>query len=103
MDADQPVRFVEYRVAGEQNRHHDYKREGMHKKRYEITVRGQLEGNWTGWFNGMDIRNLPDGDAVLCGEVVDQAALHGLLIKIRDLGLPLVSVNIVRPGQNSLR
>jgi hypothetical protein len=67
--------------------------------RYEITVRGHLDGSWSEWFNGMDIRNLSGGDAVLCGEVVDQPALHGLLIKIRDLGLPLVSVRTVQSDQ----
>jgi hypothetical protein len=68
--------------------------------RYEITVRGHLDGYRSEWFNGMDIQNLPDGEAVLCGTVVDQAALHGLLIKIRDIGLPLVSVHIVQPDQD---
>jgi hypothetical protein len=69
---------------------------GCRMMRYEITVRGHLEGSWSDWFNGMNIRNLPAGDAVLCGEVVDQAALHGLLIKIRDLGLPLISVRRIK-------
>ena len=59
---------------------------------YEITIRGHLESRWSEWFNGMDIRNLPNGETVLCGPVTDQAELYGLLIKIRDLGLPLVSV-----------
>ncbi len=67
--------------------------------RYEITVRGHLDGHWSEWFNGMNIRNLSGGETVLYGPVVDQAALHGLLIKIRDLGLPLVSAHIVQPDQ----
>lgn len=66
---------------------------GSQITRYEITVRGHLDGRWSEWFNGMDIRGLPDGNSVLCGPVIDQAALYGLLIKIRDLGLPLVSVH----------
>ena len=66
---------------------------GRHQgKRYQIVVRGHLEAHLVAWFNGMDIQNLPGGEAVLSGPVVDQAMLHGLLIKIRDLGLPLVSV-----------
>lgn len=72
---------------------------GSHTTRYQITVRGHLDKCWSEWFNGMDIRNLPDGETVLCGPVIDQSALHGLLIKIRDLGLPLVSVHTVQPGQ----
>jgi hypothetical protein len=61
-------------------------------KRYQIVVKGHLEAGWMQWFNGMAIHNLPGGEAVLSGTVVDQAALHGLLIKVRDLGLSLVSV-----------
>ncbi len=67
--------------------------------RYEIAVRGHLDGHWSEWFNGMEIRNLPGGKTVLCGPVIDQAASHGLLIKIRDLGLPLLSVHIVQPDR----
>lgn len=61
-------------------------------KYYEIVVKGQLESRWSQWFNGLEIQNKPEGEAILSGIVVDQAALHGLLIKVRDLGLPLVSV-----------
>ncbi len=66
---------------------------GSQITRYEIKVRGHLDDRWSEWFDGMDIRNLPGGDTILYGMVIDQAALHGLLIKIRDLGLPLVSVH----------
>jgi hypothetical protein len=66
---------------------------------YEITVRGHLDGRWSEWFNGMDVQNLPEGKTVLRGPVIDQAALHGLLIKIRDLGLPLISLHTVQPEQ----
>jgi hypothetical protein len=72
---------------------------GSQITRYEITVRGHLDERWSEWFNGMNIRNLPAGEAVLCGPVIDQAALHGLLIKIRDLGLSLVAVHIVQPDR----
>lgn len=60
---------------------------------YQIRVKGHLGPEWSAWFEGLTIRNEPTGEAVLAGPVVDQAALHGLLAKIRDLGLPLVSVN----------
>jgi hypothetical protein len=71
--------------------------------RYEIKVQGYLDRGWSEWFNGMDILNTPGGDTALCGEVVDQAALHGLLIKIRDLGLPLVSVGIVQSDRKEVQ
>ncbi len=65
------------------------KRSGQY---YLIVVKGHLESRWSQWFEEMDIQNLPGGEAVLSGIVADQAMLHGLLIKIRDLGLPLISV-----------
>jgi hypothetical protein len=70
--------------------------------RYEIKVNGYLDKGWSEWFNGMDILNTPGGDTALCGEVVDQAALHGLLMKIRDLGLTLVSVRPVQCDQKQI-
>lgn len=60
---------------------------------YEIRVRGHLNSCWSDWFDGLKIVDGPDGEAVLAGKIADQAALHGLLAKIRDLGLPLVAVN----------
>ena len=66
---------------------------------YEIRVRGHLDDRWAEWFDGLTITLEEDGDTLLTGRVVDQAALHGLLKKIRDLGLPLVSVSPVEPGQ----
>ncbi len=59
---------------------------------YEIWVKGHLDGRWSEWFDGLLITNLENGEAMLSGEIVDQAALHGVLAKIRDLGLPLVAV-----------
>lgn len=59
---------------------------------YAIRVRGALDPGWSSWFEGMAIRNDRPGESVLVGPVVDQAALHGLLAKIRDIGLPLISV-----------
>jgi hypothetical protein len=59
---------------------------------YEIRVKGHLEDRWSEWFDGLEITNLENGEALLSGEIVDQAALHGVLAKVRDLGLPLVAV-----------
>lgn len=59
---------------------------------YIITVRGHLEQHWSAWFEGLTITNGDNDEAVLSGPVADQAALHGLLAKIRDLGLPLLAV-----------
>ena len=66
---------------------------------YQIRIKGQLDSQWTDWFEGLIITLEEDGDSLLTGPVVDQAALHGLLKKVRDLGLPLVSVSPIEPGQ----
>jgi len=66
---------------------------------YQIRVRGHLSSRWTEWFDGLTIENQPNGEALIYGPVVDQAALHGLLVKIRDLNLSLISVNRIEPGQ----
>jgi hypothetical protein len=59
---------------------------------YEIRVEGRLGAEWSSWFDGLTVQDLPDGETILRGPVADQAALHGILVKIRNLGLPLVSV-----------
>ena len=59
---------------------------------YRIRVQGHFDRDWSAWFDGMTISNQPNGEAVLLGPLIDQAALYGLLIKIRDLGLPLLAV-----------
>ncbi len=59
---------------------------------YNIRVRGHLDQSWSDWFEGLAISNESNGDAVLAGSIVDQAALHGLLARVRDLGLPLLAV-----------
>jgi hypothetical protein len=66
---------------------------------YQIRIKGHLGGQWTDWFGGLTITLEDNGDTLLAGPVVDQAALHGLLKKVRDLGMPLVSVSPVEPGQ----
>jgi hypothetical protein len=65
---------------------------------YQIRLKGHLADRWAVWFGGLTI-TLEDGDTLLTGPVVDQAALHGLLKKVRDLGMPLLSVIRVEPGQ----
>ncbi len=66
---------------------------------YEIRIKGHLDDRWAEWFEGLTITREEDGDTLLSGPVIDQAALHGLLKKVRDLGLPLVSVSPVEPDQ----
>ncbi len=66
---------------------------------YQICVQGHLDSTWSEWFEGLTITNLANGQTALVGYLVDQAALHGVLIKVRDLGLPLLGVTLVEgPG-----
>jgi hypothetical protein len=60
---------------------------------YEIRVRGHLDARWAAWFDGLSLTHQADGTTLIQGTVVDQAALHGLLGKVRDLGLPLIAVS----------
>ena len=64
---------------------------------YQIRVKGHLSRQWTDWFEGLSITLEDSGNTLLTGPVLDQAALHGLLKKVRDLGLPLLSVTHVTP------
>jgi hypothetical protein len=66
---------------------------------YEIRLKGHLDDRWAAWFEGLTITREDNGETRLTGPVVDQAALHGLLRKVRDLGLPLVAVIHVAPKQ----
>ena len=66
---------------------------------YQIRIKGHLGQQWTEWFEGLTITLEDNGDTLLTGPVVDQAALHGLLKKVRDLGMPLISVDPVKPSQ----
>jgi hypothetical protein len=68
---------------------------------YEIRVEGHLDPAWGDWFLGLAVTPEENGDTLLTGPVVDQAALHGLLRKVRDLGVPLISINRLEPGRTS--
>jgi hypothetical protein len=68
-------------------------------RHYDIRIAGHLDSRWAAWFDGMSLTTESDGTTVLSGPVVDQSALHGLLQKVRDVGLPLVSVTQRRPDQ----
>jgi hypothetical protein len=67
--------------------------------RYEIRLKGHLDARWAAWFDGLTLTRDGDGTTIIHGPVADQAALYGLLQKTRDLGLPLISVHHVEPGQ----
>jgi hypothetical protein len=66
---------------------------------YEIRLKGHLDDRWSDWFGGLTITLEEDGDTLLSGPVVDQSELHGLLKKVRDSGMVLVSVNCVKRGE----
>ena len=66
---------------------------------YQIRIKGHLGHEWTDWFGGLTLTLEDNGETLLTGPVIDQAALHGLLRKVRDLGVPLLSVSRVKPGQ----
>ena len=68
-------------------------------ERYEICIKGHLDDKWADWFEGLTITREDNGETLLTCPVVDQAALHGVLRKVRDLGMPLLSVSRVRPSQ----
>ena len=67
---------------------------------YEIRLRGHLDNRWAQWFEGLTITHEANGETRLTGAVADQAALYGLLKKVRDLGLPLVAVRQVKPNES---
>lgn len=64
-------------------------------KVYQIRIKGHLRIQWTEWFEGLTIAIEEDGNTLLTGSMIDQASLHGILKKVRDLGMPLLSVNII--------
>ena len=65
--------------------------------RYEIRLKGHLDTRWAAWFDGLSLSHQSDGTTVISGPIADQTALHGLLQKVRDTGLPLVSVTCIDP------
>ena len=67
--------------------------------RYEIRLTGRLAAHWSEWFDGLTVTHDGHGTTLISGPVADQAALHGLLQRVRDLGVPLISVTRVEPGE----
>jgi hypothetical protein len=67
---------------------------------YEIRLSGHLDAHWTSWFDGLDVSQDSDGTTVISGHMADQAALHGALQRVRDLGVPLVSVTRIQPDRS---
>ncbi|MEO7908965.1 MAG: hypothetical protein ABIV47_04890 [Roseiflexaceae bacterium] len=67
---------------------------------YQITIKGHLDDHWSDWFDDLTISNEANGEAALYGPLPDQAALHGVLIKIRDLGLPLLAVTTIEKDES---
>ena len=70
--------------------------------RYEIRLKGHLASRWAAWFDGLSLTNESDGTTLIRGLVVDQAALHGLIQKVRDVGLPLISVAQIDTDQTDI-
>ena len=68
--------------------------------RYEIRLTGRLDAHWGAWFDGLTVSQDSDGTTVISGPIADQSALHGVLQRVRDLGLPLVSVTRVDADQS---
>ena len=64
---------------------------------YSIKVKGHLDQHWAAWFDGLAVTNQENGEVLLQGPLPDQAALHGVLIKVRDLGLPLLAISMAAP------
>lgn len=89
-------------VTGQQREHmstkHDAATETQAPQIYQIRLQGHLGSQWTDWFGGLTVALTDDGDTLLTGPVADQAALHGLLRKVRDLGLTLLAVQCVPAG-----
>jgi hypothetical protein len=82
-------------MSGKHASTHAYSEPGI----YEIRIKGHLDDRWASEFDGLTITREGNGDTRLIGPVIDQAALHGLLKKVRDLGLPLISVSPIEHGQ----
>ncbi|MGD8968000.1 MAG: hypothetical protein PVI07_10885 [Anaerolineae bacterium] len=89
-------------MAGHAVSENERNRYSVESQVYRIRVKGHLDNGWSEWFEGLSVTREEDGTTVLTGPVADQPALHGLLVKIRDLGLPLVSVNCVKPNEGEV-
>jgi hypothetical protein len=83
------------------SQHHDTATTPNQAPLYQIRLKGHLGQEWTDWFGGMAVALTEDGYTLLTGPLADRAALHGLLKKVRDLGMPLVSVSPVEPGPST--
>jgi hypothetical protein len=70
---------------------------------YAIHIKEKISSRWSAWFEGLTIANLEDGGSILSGPVADQSALHGLLAKVRDLNLTLISVTQIEPPQSVMK
>ena len=68
---------------------------------YQLRVAGLLDQHWSSWFGGLTVNPEDDGSTTLTGAVTDQAQLHGLLARVRDLGVPLISVTVVHPADEA--
>jgi hypothetical protein len=66
---------------------------------YQIVIQGSLGDDWSEWFEGLAVTRIEDGVTTLAGSLADQSALHGVLIKLRDLGLPIISVTRIQPDR----
>ena len=73
--------------------------EHVRQEVYQIVVEGHLDPEWSDWFDGLTITLVDNGETILSGPIVDQTALHGVLMKIRDLGLPLLSMARIETGR----
>ena len=78
---------------------HTSKEDRAEAGRYEIRLTGHLDARWAAWFDGLTVSHEGDGTTLISGPIADQAALHGLLQRVRDLGLPLVSVTRVEADE----
>ena len=78
---------------------HTSKEDRPEAGRYEIRLAGHLDAHWAAWFDGLAVTHEGDGTTVISGQIADQSALHGVLQRVRDLGLPLVSVIRIEPDQ----
>ena len=81
------------------NKHNNPAHDADQPRVYQIRIRDHLSPQWADWFEGLTITLEEDGNTLLTGTVIDQAALHGMLKKVRDLGTPLLSINHVNPNQ----